>query len=359
MTGTQILTDVKTSYDSLSLFFNDWQQLKMKIEDPAYSQVVVIVDENTEKYCLHILFENIDRQVKVITIPAGEEHKNLMTCTMVYEKMVQKNVDRSSLVVLLGGGVVCDLGAYCSATYMRGIPFISVPTSLLAQADAAAGGKSGVDVKGLKNIVGVFKEPESIHVFDIFLQTLPQRQVINGMAEVIKHWLIADGDTFYDICHDPADILVKPGVWVPSSLKTKLNITQKDPKEKNIRKILNFGHTIGHAVETAGLFTTNPLLHGEAIAIGMICESYISYRLNLLSEDENFMIRRFLISVFGHYPKVVQDPELLINIMQKDKKNRNGIIMFSLLKGIGNAVYNQEVPEEIIYESLYFYKEKW
>lgn len=359
MTETQILPDVNKSYERLSLYFNDWQELKMKIEDPAYSQVVVIADENTEKYCLHILFENIDRQVKVITIPAGEENKNLLTCTMVYEKMVEKNIDRSSLVVLLGGGVVCDLGAFCSATYMRGIPFISVPTSLLAQADAAAGGKSGVDVKGLKNIVGVFGEPESIYVFDIFLQTLPLRQVRNGMAEIIKHWLIADANTFYDNCHDPAIILVKPGFWVPSSLKTKFSITQKDPKEKNIRKILNFGHTIGHAVETAGLNTTNSLLHGEAIAIGMICESYISYRLNLLSEAENFTIRRFLISVFGHYPKVVHDPQLLIHIMQKDKKNRRGKIMFSLLNGIGNAVYNQEVPDEIIHESLYFYKEKW
>lgn len=359
MTETQILHEVKKGREGTSLFFNDWQELKMKIEDPAYSQVVVIVDENTEKYCLHILFENIDRQVKVITIPAGEEHKSLLTCAMVYEKMVQKNIDRSSLVVLLGGGVVCDLGAYCSATYMRGLPFISVPTSLLAQADAAAGGKSGVDLKGLKNIVGVFQEPEGIYVFESFLHTLPPRHIRNGMAEVIKHWLIADGDTFNDIYHNPVDILARGGHWVPSSLKTKLAITQRDPKEKNIRKILNFGHTIGHAIETAALYSPNPLLHGEAIAIGMVCESYISYRMNLLSEDENFAIRRFLVSVFGHYPKYVNDAEVLLKIMAKDKKNREGKIRFSLLHGIGNAVYNQEVPEEVIYESLYFYKEKW
>jgi 3-dehydroquinate synthase len=352
------IIDAAATFSS-DVHFNNWTLLQKIVEDPVYSQVVVITDENTEKLCLHILFENIERQVRVITIPAGEENKTLDTCAFIYEKMVQKNIDRGSLAILLGGGVVCDMGGFCSATYMRGIPFISIPTSLLAQVDASVGGKLGVDLKGLKNIVGVFQKPEHVFIFKEFLKTLPPVHIRNGFAEILKHWLIRDAKTFYHVKNNPEDLWHQVKDWVIPSVLVKSSVTQKDPQEKGLRKILNFGHTIGHAVETYSLHKSNPLLHGEAIAIGMICESYISYRMNLLSEDENFAIRQFITSVFGHHPKWVQDPETLLNIMYKDKKNRSGKIQFSLLEGIGNAVYNWEVPEDIIYESLYFYKQKW
>ncbi|MBK6564441.1 MAG: 3-dehydroquinate synthase [Saprospiraceae bacterium] len=357
-----ILTDTKPkNYISAAQYqvhFEDWDTLRSIIEDPIYSQVLVIADENTEKLCLHILFENIARQVRVLTFPAGEKHKNLMTCHMIFEKMLQKNIDRNCLVVLLGGGVVGDMGGFCSATFKRGLPFIYLPTTLLSQVDASIGGKLGVDVNGIKNVAGIFQNPKNVFVFTEFLQTLPEIHIRNGFAEMIKHWLIADRETF-DTAHAHRDFIYKNYKnCIESSLQIKLNITEKDPKEKGIRKILNFGHTIGHAIESLSILKSEDLLHGEAIAIGMICESYISYRMNLLSEEEIFKIREYIISIFGHHPKWVNDPAFLVELMYHDKKNRNGKIQFSLLEGIGYAVYNWEIPEDIIYESLYFYKQK-
>ncbi len=354
-----VVKAAKNQTEQQKIIFEDWESVRDIVNDPKYSQVVVFVDSNTEKLCLFTFFEHIDRQVRVISVPAGEEHKTLDTCAYVYEQMIRKNIDRESLGVLIGGGMVGDLAGYCCATYMRGIPFVSLPTTLLSQVDACVGGKLGVDVKGLKNVVGVFQEPEKVFVFQSFLKTLPQVQVRNGFAEVIKHWLIADQKSFYEAGKEVFSYDKNPEKWVASSIRTKLDITTKDPKETGLRKILNFGHTIGHAIETSGLIKGIPILHGEAIAVGMICESYISYRMNLLTEGENFAIRQFIISVFGHNPKWVSEPEQLVDLMHKDKKNRNGKIRFSLLEGIGNAVYNWEVPEEIIYESLYFYKQKW
>jgi 3-dehydroquinate synthase len=360
MTITQPAEKItKNQTDLQKIIFEDWDAVSEMVNDPSYSQVVVFVDSNTEKLCLFTFFEHIDRQVRVISVPAGEEHKTLDTCAFVYEQMIRKNIDRESLGVLIGGGMVGDLAGYCCATYMRGIPFITLPTTLLSQVDACVGGKLGVDVKGLKNVVGVFQEPEKVFVFQSFLKTLPQVQVRNGFAEVIKHWLIADQKSFYEATKEVNTYDINPEKWVASSIRTKLSITTKDPKEVGLRKILNFGHTIGHAIETTGLMRGVPVLHGEAIAVGMICESYISYRMDFLTEDENFAIRQFIISVFGHNPKWVSEPEQLVELMYKDKKNRSGQIRFSLLDGIGKSVFNQEVPEEIIYESLYFYKQKW
>lgn len=358
MTETQLSIAPDITPIQTPVIVNNWQKVKDYIENPAYSQVIVIMDENTEKFCLHLLFEMIDREVRVISIPPGEGNKTLDTCSFVYEKMIKKNVDRNALVVLLGGGVVGDLGGFCSATFMRGIPFISLPTTLMSQVDSAIGGKLGIDFKGLKNMVGVFQQPESVFIQDVFLKTLPEVHLRNGFAEIIKHWLISDKKTFYSVYEQEQDWKQHLFSWIKPSVMTKMKIIQADPLEKGKRKILNFGHTIGHAIETYSLYKNQTLLHGEAIAIGMICESYISYRMNLLTEDENFAIRQFILSVFGHHPKWVQEPETLVNLMYKDKKNRSGLIMFSLLEGIGHAGYNWEVPEDIIYESLYFYKQK-
>ncbi|MFZ1705395.1 MAG: 3-dehydroquinate synthase [Saprospiraceae bacterium] len=358
MTDTQILKQTNITAGEYDIYFEDWNTLIHQIENPTYSQVLVITDENTEKQCLHIFFEKIDRQLKVISIPPGENNKTLETCQIVYQKMVQKNIDRDSLVVLVGGGVVGDLGGFCSTTYMRGLPFIYIPTSLLSQVDASIGGKLGVDFKELKNIIGVFQNPEKVFIFKTFLKTLPAIEVRNGFAEILKHWLIADKNSFQNAPTNMEGILHNVVSWVKPSILTKLSITEQDPKEKGLRKILNFGHTIGHAVETYSLIKNTPLLHGESIAIGMICESYISYRMNLLSEEEIFQIRHYIITLFGHHPKWVNDPEMLVDLMYNDKKNRSGKIRFSLLEGIGKAVYNWEVPEDVIYECLYFYKQK-
>lgn len=331
------------------VFINTDGVLQKLINELRPSKIAVLVDENTSEFCLPTLLEMLDYQVEVIQIKSGESHKNLKTCKKVWRHMLADKLDRDAVLINLGGGVICDLGGFCASTYMRGIKFIHVPTTLMAQADAAIGGKQGVDFDDLKNIVGVFNMPYATVVYTEFLQTLPYRHMLSGFAEIVKSALIADAEMWRALLS--MDINLRSLNIIPLIEKTieiKKSFVESDPFEKNIRKALNFGHTIGHAIETHHLRIGNELHHGEAVAIGMIMESYLSFAKGLLSYEDCIEIKSYIKSVFGNKYKSLPDIDSLIEIMQSDKKSRNGKIMFTLLNGIGNYKTNQEVDYQLL-----------
>lgn len=325
-----------------------------------YSQILVLVDENTRKYCLEQIHPFLP-DYRVIEIASGEPHKNLMTCQHIWQKMTEARSDRHSLMINLGGGVIGDMGGFCAATYKRGIDFIQVPTTLLAQIDASVGGKLGIDFLGFKNHIGLFRMPKAVLIYPEFLQTLPNREFRSGFAEMVKHGLIADRPQWeYLRRHQNLEAIPKEVLLdlIKGSVKIKALVVQDDPTEKGHRKILNFGHTIGHAIESAYLRQPEPLLHGEAIAIGMICEAYLSQEVCGLAYEAVEEIVQYLKMI---YHDLAIDSPLFEEITQavwQDKKNESGQINASLLKQIGQAVYDQSLSPEQIRQALTFFQEQ-
>ena len=338
-----------------NIYLNDWSALRKKIQTLAPSRIFVLVDENTEKYCLFHLLENTELPVQIIRIESGEQHKDLDTCRVVWQSLMYKGADRRSLLINLGGGVIGDLGGFCAGTYMRGIRFIQMPTTLLSQVDASVGGKSGIDFMQRKNMVGLFGNPEAVFVFTRFLKTLPEREIRSGFAEILKHALIADKTSWDILTQSEITGIADWESLVYQSILTKLDITNEDPYESGKRKILNFGHTIGHAVESYWMTGDKPLLHGEAIAIGMVAESFIAYRMGFIREEILFNIRRAILHIYGHQPRYVKPTGALIALMRSDKKNHNNTFLLSLPDAIGQCRYDIPVTEDIIAESLIFY----
>lgn len=320
----------------------------------TYSQIAVLVDEHTKKYCYSKVKELLPRHT-LIAIKSGEERKNLETCNYIWQQLTDKQFDRKGLLINLGGGVIGDMGGFCAATYKRGIDFIQAPTTLLAQVDASVGGKLGIDFNDFKNHIGVFKEPAAVLIATDFLHTLPAKEIRSGFAEIIKHCLIADATMWEKIRKRD----LEKQNWaelVPHSVEIKKRVVAEDPTEKGLRKILNFGHTIGHAVES--YFLKQPrkkLLHGEAIAIGMICESYISHKRDLLNEQALYHVEEFIFSIYGKAKITSQDAEAIIPLMMQDKKNEKGTIQSVLLQGIGNPVYDQKLSLAEIKEAIHYY----
>ncbi len=341
-----------------SIHIDDWLGFNKTLKSIDPSTVFILVDENTEKFCLHQLLEKIDIDCQVIRIPSGERHKTIETCQFVWSKLLRYCADRHSLMINLGGGVIGDLGGFCAATYVRGIRFIQVPTTLLSQVDASVGGKLGVDLMGFKNMIGVIKDPEAVFIFPSFLETLPSDQMKSGYAELLKHGLIADKKAWQELSQQVNINTLDFKHLIYQSVIIKKNVTEKDPNERGVRKILNFGHTIGHAIESYWLDSKTPLLHGEAIAIGMVGEAYLSYRVGKISEGELYDIRSSLIKIYGHHPKFVKPQDELIKIMSSDKKNRLGSIKFSLLEEVGQACYDIQIDKETIADSFIYYREK-
>lgn len=326
------------------------------IEAGNYSQVLILVDRNTNDHCLPILQSLLPDLIDydIIEVDPGEENKNIDYCIGVWKTMLDFGVERKALMLNLGGGVVTDLGGFAASTYKRGIDFVQIPTTLLSQVDASVGGKTGIDLDNVKNIIGTFTQPKAVFVSSLFLQTLDDRQLLSGFAEVIKHGLIQD-EGLYNQCKGTVYNEVSTHL-VYRSVQIKNKVITEDPKEQGLRKILNFGHTIGHAIEGYSLLhDNNALLHGEAIAIGMICEAYLSHKLAGLSESGLQDITEYLLSI---YPVYTFDQAIypeLIELMMNDKKNENHKIGFSLLTAIGECSYNHYVNEEDIIESLDYY----
>lgn len=337
------------------IFINDIESLIEMIEDAQYDRILAIVDRHSEYLCLSRIMEHTDRPIHKIMVKEGELHKSLNTCEKIWDEMITQGATRHSLCLNVGGGVIGDMGGFAAATYMRGMSFIQVPTTLLAQVDASIGGKLGVDYQSYKNMIGVIKDPQAVFIFTEFLDSLPYRQILSGYAELLKHGLIRDEEIYRGLARLINLESVRWENLIYDSVTLKKSITEEDPYERGLRKILNFGHTIGHAVETLNLDTDHHLFHGEAIAIGMICETYLSFKKGFISKEECDQIRKDLIKLYDHHPETVVDKDALIAKMKRDKKNKSDDINFSLLKSIGHATYNQICTEEEIKEALEYY----
>ncbi len=329
--------------------------LKVFFSNNNYAQVAVLVDENTKRYCLPIIKDILPKKHHLINIKSGEEHKHLQTCSFIWNELTNKNFDRNALFINLGGGVIGDMGGFCASTYKRGIDFIQIPTTLLSQVDASVGGKLGIDFNGFKNHIGVFQLPKEVFIDTLFLNTLPEKEIRSGFAEVIKHCLIADAEVW--------NVIRKKDLsnqnWkelVTHSVKIKEDITLQDPKEKGLRKILNFGHTIGHAIESYCLSQPKrKVLHGEAVAAGMICETYLSVKKGKLPESSLEEIEEFIFPVFGKIKIKQEETEEIAKLALQDKKNSGGKINCILLANIGIPLIDQPVSLKEIKESLEFY----
>ncbi len=339
-------------------FENTLPELVDFIKKGNYSRFFVLTDENTGRHCLPLLQQHIDvlGNFDLIEINAGEESKNIDFCVGVWKMLIDFAADRQSLLVNLGGGVISDLGGFAASTFKRGIDFVHVPTTLLSQVDASVGGKTGIDLDNIKNIIGTFTQPKAVFIEHSFLYTLPPRQILSGLAEMLKHGLIADAGYWNQLKY--SDLESPSAELVYHSISIKNRVVIEDPHEKGIRKSLNFGHTIGHAIETYSLMNDqNPLTHGEAIAAGMICEAKLSVEKSGLSDDE---LTEITDVISGLYPKYELNPdsyETLFAIMQKDKKNQGGRINSSLLKSIGECQIDNICTEEEIYDSLNYYRD--
>ncbi|TPE43633.1 3-dehydroquinate synthase [Pontibacter mangrovi] len=330
------------------------QELPELLSNRAFSKVAVLVDENTLHHCYPILKPYLPEH-DLIHIRSGEEHKTLQTCELIWQRMTELHLDRWSVLVNLGGGVIGDMGGFCAAVFKRGLYFVQVPTTLLAQVDASVGGKTGIDFHGLKNHIGVYQEPQAVFINPAFLQTLPQRELKSGYAEIIKHWLIADKDAFMEQRHIGLFTEDWEGL-IRHSVNIKSRVVEQDPLEGGLRKILNFGHTVGHAVESYLLEQPGrALLHGEAVAVGMRCEAWISQKHELLTAEELDKIETFLVSVYEKVPLTEQDIQQIAQLALQDKKNTRSTINCTLLQGIGKAVYDQPVTVQEIVESLRYY----
>lgn len=322
-------------------------------KDKSYSKVSVLTDTNTATACYPKIKSQLPPHT-VFQIEAGEEAKNLTTCSAIWQKLTDEHFDRHSLLLILGGGVIGDMGGFCAATYKRGIDFVLMPTTLLAQVDASIGGKLGIDFNHYKNHIGVFQTPVTTLISPEFLKTLPERELRSGFAEIIKHCLISDAQT-WEVIHTKTLQQQDWNELIAHSVKFKSKVITEDPKEKGLRKILNFGHSTGHAIESHFLNSGNRLFHGEAIAIGMITESFIGMKKGLISKADLDQITQYVLSIFGKVDNVNDDKAILDTIYQ-DKKNKGNKILMALTKGIGQAVWDIEVNEGEIKESLAFYR---
>ena len=345
----------KISCKTYDIHINNWDAVNEYILKGNYSSIIIIVDENTSEHCLPALAGTLIQKFDIIEIESGEINKDLDTCKGIWETMIDFGVDRHSLCINLGGGVIGDMGGFTASTFMRGMDFIQMPTTLLSQVDASVGGKLGVDFKTYKNLIGVIKNPGAVFIFTDFLDTLPEEQIRSGFAEVIKHGLIKDAEAYYrDIgITDFSEIDWEELVY--DSVMIKKSVTDEDPEERGIRKILNFGHTLGHAIESHNLDTPTQLLHGEAIAIGMVMEAHLSYQKGNITESEVTQIKSSIIDIYGHHTDRTPEIERLISLMSKDKKNKGGVIMFSLLEKVGVGNFDQEVSKDDVERAVGFY----
>lgn len=346
---------LKTTHSEIIFGKPCWDALTKWVNGHHYSSVFVVTDENTQVHCLPSFKANTNFEFTELIMPAGEENKHINTCTSLWESLSELGADQKSLLINLGGGVVTDLGGFVACTFKRGIDFINIPTSLLAMVDASVGGKTGIDLGPLKNQVGIIEEPKMVLIDTDFLETLPQNEYRSGYAEMLKHGLIQEPKYFEVLSTFLDRDAILPHIY--HSVGVKAKVVSEDPYEHGPRKILNFGHTLGHAIESHFLVSLNKkrLLHGEAIAIGMVLEGFLSSELTGLSLDDANRIKAVFGAIYSAVSFDAATISDIISLLSHDKKNESGNVLFVLLESMGKAVWNQSVSNELIRKSFDFY----
>ena len=337
------------------------EEFDRSVASHTYDKLFILTDEHTRASCLPVV-EGSECLKEAIRICIGPEdiHKNLETLAYVWSQLSEKGGTRHSLLVNLGGGMVTDLGGFAAATFKRGIPYINIPTTLLSMVDAAVGGKTGINFNDLKNEIGSFCPADQVLINGEFLKTLDRRNLLSGYAEMLKHGLISDTAHWAELLKFDLNSIDYGRLQelAGKSVEVKESIVERDPFEQNIRKALNFGHTAGHAFESFSLHSGRPVLHGYAVAWGMVCELYLSHVRTNFPKDKLHQTIRFIKDNYGRLDFTCEDYETIYNFMKHDKKNSaSGIINFTLIADVGDIRINQTASQEEIYELLDFYSE--
>jgi len=333
-----------------------YEELNSLLTKKDYSSIFILVDENSLELCYPVFIPLLetDKRIEIIEIESGEINKNLDTCSGVWNALTELSADRNSLLITLGGGVITDLGGFVASTYKRGIDFVNIPTTLLSMVDASVGGKTGVDLGVLKNQIGLFANPQIVLIDGNYLATLNERESRSGIAEIIKYGLTYD-IKLLDLLNNFNSLNINE--LIHRSIEIKNEIVLQDPKENGLRKVLNFGHTLGHAIESYFLESKNKinLTHGEAIAIGMVCESYLSHKVLKLSKEKVMIVKNMIDAMYEKVVIDVSDYDPIFDLLKHDKKNSNGQVNFVLLNDFEDFKLDCKISNELLIESIEFY----
>lgn len=329
------------------------EELAAFLTEKKYSQIVVVTDTNTKQHCYPLLKGHLPKHTVLETM-SGEEFKNLETCTFLWQQLTALRIDRHAVLIVVGGGVLGDMAGFCAATYKRGIDFVLAPTTLLAQADASIGGKLGIDFDNFKNHIGVFQQPALTLLHSGFLKTLPESELRSGFAEVIKHALISDNTLWNEIrskkLHEQ-----DWGKLLQHSANFKYSVIEQDPKENGIRKVLNAGHTIGHALESYLLGKGKKVTHGEAVAAGLVAEAYLAFEREFISQTKLNAIISYVKEIFGKLTFKEIETDAIAAYALQDKKNKGNEILCVLLKEEGSAGWDYTISLQDVKGALSFY----
>ena len=348
--------------ETYKIAFQDtaYDELNELNKSQSYSSLFILVDSNTHEFCSKFLSEKIEADVNIewIEIEPGEEHKNIQTCSEIWKTLSENGADRKSLLINLGGGIVTDIGGYAASCFKRGIDFVHIPTTLLGMVDAAIGGKNGVNLDSLKNQIGIIRPPKLVMVDVGYLATLPPEEMRSGLAEMLKHGLIANADDFFafeDLSQFQVDKLPE---LIRDSIKVKTKIAEEDPFENGLRMALNFGHTLGHAIESYHMESSEKtkLLHGEAVAIGMILALKLSVEVLEFDSEKCDKASQVIKKYFKPVKFSDKDITNIKTYLKHDKKNSAGNINFVLLEDIGQPKINCKVSDDQIKKAFAYYK---
>ena len=338
---------------------NGYLSLHDYLKEIFHSKIFILVDSNTKKYCLPLFLEKakISLNLEIIEVEAGELFKNIETCNYLWNQLSEKGADRKSLMINLGGGVITDMGGFVASTFKRGLKFINIPTTLLSMVDASVGGKTGVDLGPLKNQIGLFSNPEMVLVDMDFLNTVSQREMRSGLAEIIKYGFTFDQKLWTTISSFTGIDMDKITKLVYKSVAIKNDVVLQDLHENSLRKSLNFGHTIGHAIESYFLESThkNSLTHGEAIAVGMVIELYYSSELLGFPMELTEALKAFVNTFYGRVNIEKEDLDEITDLMKYDKKNVSGKVNFVLLEQMEKCKLDIHLDPELIQKGLLYY----
>lgn len=349
------------STKNCTIHFNStcYPSLNTHLKENNFSKIFILVDENTHQFCLPLFLENLETTavIEIIEIESGEINKTIDTCVGVWNTLSELDADRKSLLINIGGGVITDLGGFVACTFKRGIAYVNVPTTLLSMVDASVGGKTGVDLGHLKNQVGVISNPDLVLIDTKYLDTLETNQMRSGLAEMLKHGLIT-GDAYWNKFQDLSKLSLDDlDGLIYESVQIKKNVVEEDPFENGLRKTLNFGHTLGHAIES--YFLSNPnkttLLHGEAVVVGMILACYISTELTGFPKETTQSIKDLFIGYYGKIDIEKSELPTIIELLKYDKKNNHGNINFVLLEAVGVTKIDCLVDDKVILDAFEFY----